>query len=48
MRDRKGVYLDGRRNEEELGGIERKETFFRMCSLRKESILNRRQKIVGK
>ena len=45
LRERKGVDLDVRGGEEELGGKEGKGTVFRLCYMRKESMSNKRRKI---
>ena len=43
LRDRKGVNLDWREDDRELGGVERGETIFRFYCMRKETLFNKRR-----
>lgn len=45
MRDRKIVNLGGMAVEDQLGGVERGETVVKIYCMRKEYILNKREKL---
>lgn len=45
MRNRFGVDSDGKGGGEELRGVEGGKTVFRLCCMRKESMINKKEKI---